>query len=365
MRRFAILTGVLLIGSGQLVLAAESYPSIRGGGRIQADSTLFDNDKYSYQDGSELRRGRVYVRGNLSGAWDYRIQAELSGEEPELRDGYLRYTGAGNNRVTIGNFKQFSSLENLTSSNNMTFTERAMANILVIDRRMGVGYQRWSNHYTLGASVYTHEANNNVRGDGFGGRLVYRPLLQGGTILHLGINAARESDGDDSMRLRARPESHQDSHRLVDTGAISDVDHFDRFGLEAAYVRDRFSAQAEYNRQDISRNMGPDLAFPGYYLYASYFLTNDSRPYSNASGAFATLTPSSPRGAWEVAARFSSLDLSDRSVLGGQADTVTLGINYYLNRNVRFTANYIMADSDEFAGDDDPAALQLRLRITF
>ena len=365
MRRYVILAGVLLSGTGQLASAAEDYPAIQGGGRVHVDYTFFDRDKYPYADGGELRRGRAYVGGNLSPVWDFRVQVEFSGDEPELKDGYLRYSGAGNHRFTLGNFKQFSSLEYLTSSNNMTFTERAMVNALVTDRRMGAGFENWSARYTLGISAYTHEANNNARGNGYGGRFVYRPAFAGDALLHLGVNVARESPDGDRVRLRARPDSHQDSHRIVDTGVIAGVDNFTRVGLEAAYVNQRFSAQAEYVRQDLSRLAGGDLDLSGYYLYASYFLTGDSRPYSNSSGAFGTLTPSNAGGAWELAARFSSLDLTDQPIAGGQADTVTLGVNYYLNRDVRLTANYIMADADDVAGDDDPNALQLRLRITF
>lgn len=356
---------VLLALLGQAVSAAENTPTVEFGGRVHADATYYDNDKFPYQDGSELRRGRIYFRGLLAPDWEYRVQTEFSGDDPELKDGYVRYTGPNNASITVGSFKQFSSLEFLTSSNNITFSERAMVNALVTDRRMGVGYQRWDERYTLGASVYTHEANNNVRGEGVGGRFVYRPALQGDAMLHLGVNLARETDDDDRLRLRARPDSHQSSHRIIDTGTIANVDEMERVGFEAAWVQDRFSAQGEFVTQEIGRSLGSDLSFSGYYAYASYFLTDDTRPYSNSSGAFGTVDPSSERGAWEVAARLSSLDLSDAGVLGGQAETLTFAVNYYMNRNVRLSANYIMADSDAVAGDDDPNILQLRIRVTF
>lgn len=365
MRTKFILAGILLVGVGYQSYAQESFPTIQFGGRVHGDTTYFSNDKYQYQDGSELRRGRLYVRGNLSEDWEYRIQTEFSDDDPELKDGYVRYNGFENSRIILGNFKQFSSLEFLTSSNNITFTERAMVNSLVTGRRVGIGYQRWDDRYSLGVSAYTNEANDNVRGNGIGGRFVYRPALQGDQLLHLGINYAREEDDDDTVRFRARPDSHQDSHRIVNTGSIADVDALERAGLELAYVNNRFSAQGEYVSHDLKRDIGPDLTFTGYYIYASYFLTDDSRPYSRSNGAFDTLTPTSDSGAWEIGLRLSNLDLNDEGIGGGQADTVTFGVNYYMNRNVRLTANYIMADSDRLAGDDDPDALQLRFRITF
>ena len=176
---------------------------------------------------------------------------------------------------------------------------------------------------------------------------------------------SREKDDDEVVRLRARPESHQDSHRIINTDKISGISRVDKIGLEAAYVNGRFSAQTEFVRQSLKRRQGPDLSFDGYYAYASYFLTADSRPYSTSNASFGTVSPSSDKGAWEIAARISNLDLSDRDISGGEADIFTLGVNYYMTRNLRFTANYIMADSDDVAGNDDPNALQLRMRFTF
>jgi phosphate-selective porin OprO/OprP len=84
-------------------------------------------------------------------------------------------------------------------------------------------------------------------------------------------------------------------------------------------------------------------------------------------------------GAWQVAARFSVLDLDDRTILGGQEHNWTLGINWFANPYIRFSANYIWVNnnnsatnnsanlhSDETsAGDDDPQILQIRAQIDF
>lgn len=361
---------LLALGSAALllstsVLAAESTPNLEFGGRIQADNTDFQNDKYSYEDGSELRRARLFVRGDLSENWDYKLQVDFAPDNSELKDGYIRYSGFENSRLTIGNFKQFSSLEELTSSNNITFTERSLPNALVTGRRMGVGFQNWSDSYSIAVSAYEHEANNLSRGKGVAGRFVYRPQLGPEQLLHLGLAIAREEDDDEVVRLRARPESHQDSQRIINTDSIPGIKSFDKIGLEAAYVNGRFSAQTEFVQQSLQRRLGSDLNFDGYYAYASYFLTEDGRPYSTSDASFGTVSPSSEKGAWELAARLSNLDLSDRDINGGEADILTLGVNYYMTRNLRFTANYIMADSDDVAGNDDPNALQLRMRFTF
>ena len=346
-------------------LAQGSFPEVNFGGRLQLDYTYFDNDKYDYDSGGEVRRGRLFARGSLASDWQFKLQVDFAPDDPELKDGYLQYTGFDNARVWVGNFKQPSGLEQLTSSNNITFTERSLVNSLQEGRRMGVAYQRWGEQTTLMLSAFGDEANGLVEGSGVAGRFVYHPQLSGERVLHFGISAARSEDEDDKVRFRTRPESHQDGHRIISTGAILHVDKLLRTGLEAAYVDGRFSAQAEFVDIKLSRRGGSDLSFSGYYAYASYFLTNDSRAYKANDGAFDKVDPNSSGGAWELALRFSRLDLTDGGIRRGEAATFTLGLNYYATPNLRFMANYVAADSDMLAGNDDPNSLQLRMQITF
>jgi phosphate-selective porin OprO/OprP len=46
-------------------------------------------------------------------------------------------------------------------------------------------------------------------------------------------------------------------------------------------------------------------------------------------------------GAWQVAARYSTLDLSDDNIQGGIGDSVTLGVNWYWNAYAGMQFNYI------------------------
>lgn len=360
-----ILIALGVTAASTSAMAQSDFPTFEWGGRIHADATAFDNDKYSYDDGTELRRGRLFVGGELSDRWEWRIQYDFAPDDPELKDGYIRYNASENSRITIGSFKQFSGLEELTSSNHITFTERSLPNALVTSRRVGIGYQRWGDNYNFAASTYTHGANNKTRGDGVASRFVYRPDIGGDSLFHLGVNVARETPDGDTVRFRARPESHQDDHRIVNTDRIRGVDSHSKLGLEAAFVDGRFSAQGEYVRQNVERDLGAALSFDGYYAYVSYFLTDDTRPYSSSNAAFDRVRPSSSGGAWELAARVSHLDLSYVDIMGGAVDTFTLGANYYMTNDLRFALNYVMADSDDMAGDDDPNTWVFRLRWTF
>jgi len=359
-----IALGMLLHHPAKL-LAQADYPNVTFGGRVQLDYTFFNNDKYQFESGGELRRGRLFVKGKLSESWDYKIQYDFAPDDPELKDGYLRFSGFDRSRIWAGNFKQPSSLEQLTSANFMTFLERAVAVGVTEGRRMGVAYQGWGKKHTWMSSAYGDEANGLVKGNGFGGRFIYIPRSDETSVVHLGSSVSWNKDADDTIRLRVRPETHQDKQRILNTGNIEDVDNFVRIGVEGAYVYKRFSAQAELTHLNVERRDAQNLTFTGYYAFISYFLTNDRRSYKAKDGKFGRISPRSDKGALELAVRFSHLDLSDKDIMGGEGDFLTLGVNYYVTSHLRLTANYVFVNTNSVAGDDDPSALQFRAQFDF
>ncbi len=356
---------VAFLLANSVALAAEDGPTMTFAGRIQADHTRYDGGSFPYADGSEVRRLRAGVLGNLTSVWEYKAEWDFAPDDVEVKDAYIRYTGFTNTRITLGNFKVFSSIDELTSSNNTTFTERGLPNAFVTARRTALGYQTWSDNFSFSAATYIHEPNNLERGTGNAVRYIYHPKLGNGALLHLGINAAIENPDDNTARLRSRPELHQDAHRFVDTGNLLNVDSTTKLGLEAAYTMGRFSAQSEYVRKSVDRDGVTDPTFDGFYGYISYFLTNDTRAYTNSDGFFGTVSPTSEAGAWELAARYSEIDLNDGLVNGGQAEAITLAVNYYMTRDLRFQANYVISDSKRGLVSDNPNGLNLRLRFTW
>ncbi len=72
-------------------------------------------------------------------------------------------------------------------------------------------------------------------------------------------------------------------------------------------------------------------------------------------------------GAWEVGLRYSHIDLNDEGISGGEEDNITVGLNWYLNPNVRMMFNYVNADLEDRAGipDGDADIFQTRFQIDF
>ncbi|MFP4257307.1 MAG: OprO/OprP family phosphate-selective porin, partial [Desulfobacterales bacterium] len=151
-------------------------------------------------------------------------------------------------------------------------------------------------------------------------------------------------------------------------------DDADIMSLEAAMVMGPFSAQGEYMQSFVGSDAANDPDFSGYYVYGSYFLTGESRNYKPGSGSFGRVKPNRDfsfhkqgAGAWELGVRYSSLDLNDESIEGGELNDLTLGVNWHLNPNVRTMINYVYADLEDRADVDDDSAniLQARFQVDF
>ena len=118
------------------------------------------------------------------------------------------------------------------------------------------------------------------------------------------------------------------------------------------------------------------LAFNGWYVFASWFLTGESRVYFKNTGTFGRVFPNSlftfsngGLGAWELIFRASSADLSDKDVVGGAENNITLGLNWYPREYIAVMANYIKVLDVDRPGsiydNNDMNIFQLRLQFEF
>jgi phosphate-selective porin OprO/OprP len=162
---------------------------------------------------------------------------------------------------------------------------------------------------------------------------------------------------------------------LVDTGAITGVDSYTTAALEAIYRIGGFTLMSEYNVTDVSRTGGAEPSFDGGYVSLGWFLTGEARDYNHKRGTVSKLKPAAPfamggaAGAWEIAARYNTLDLTDETVAGGEMDSVTLGVNWYPNQWTRLMLNYVRNDLDDTGPiafrDTDPEYLMVRAQADF
>lgn len=384
----------------------EGQFDLRIGGRLFVDFTWFDQDSdlrdyvFDEQDGGQFRLARLNFQGDIYEDIYYKFEYDFSGNNGPsgFTDTYvgmknLPYVG----RVTIGHFKEPFGLEELTSDSNTMFMERAATSVFPPARNLGIefknsflerdGVARMT--YALGLFKETDNwpsANDadEDRGWSVTGRVTGVPWYSGEPwrLLHLGASYShRNPDGATINPYGLRPVvgTRQAQFRWLDTEGFSGfrlrdarVDDVDLFGLEAALMYGPFSMQAEYMKSQVDSTFGGDMDFDGYYVYAAYTLTGEHRGYGFANGTIGKIKPAknfAPGkggwGAWEVAARYTALDLDDAGVWGGELEEITLGLNWYLNPSVRWMLNYSMSDIDRSIFGGDMNVLQMRFQIDF
>ncbi|WP_028491461.1 OprO/OprP family phosphate-selective porin [Thioalkalivibrio sp. ALE19] len=350
-------------------------------GRLHLDAAMHNTDNLgeeAFQDGFLVRRARLGGSGDLGGRWGYQIEFDFAGGSISYNDLKISYdTDAGT--LQMGQFKVPQGMETLTSSNRMTFIERASSQVFTDSRRIGVGFDQSGDNYHYSVMGYSHSIEGDPDGDaplGAAGRVTFNPV-RGDQVVHLGGSLSHEriasNAREGSVRFRDRPESRPtEGNRLIDTGSI-DARSTTKAGLELGFLTGPFHASAEYMRAEVDRDSGSDVSFDGWHVQAGWVLTGETRGYRPTG--FRTVEPERSSGAWEIAARYSSVDLGDSGILGGEQKNFTLGVNYYVNPNLRFMANYVMVDVDDSDAvdalsegafrDDSPDIFLARMQYSF
>jgi len=340
-------------------------------GQVMVDAAFYHDDGASLDDGVALRRARLALKGALFHDWRFKTQVGFAGNKTRVKDAYLRYTGFKAKKITAGVFKTPFSLEDNTSSKYITFMERALPVMAFAPgRKTGLALQTRGDYWSAAGGVFGESVPADSAGGkswGVAGRATLTPLHRQGRRFHVGGSLEyRKPDDARKVRFRTTPESDTADVKLVDTGKIKKVDNTFKYGLEAVYTDGPWSFQGEYLNARVKRGSGrPDLDFSGWYVYGSWFITGESRSYNIADGSFRRIKPKRSKGAWEAGMRFSSLDLNDRTVRGGEENNLTIGLNWYPNRNMRFMANYIAADVARQNDKQRINIIQFRSQIVF
>jgi len=348
------------------------------GGRIQWDASWLDIDDslgLDDADGTEFRRARIFVdleNGPFFGKAEY----DFAGQDVDFNDLWIgRRDVLGSADLKVGHMKEPLSLDQLTSANYITFLERSLMESLTLGRNTGVELSgnaagdavAWA----LGVFKNADDAGTNQMDGDYAvtGRVVAAPLYQdqGERLLHVG--AAYSLRDAASLRFRQRPEIHLAPY-VLDTGALASED-VSYANVELAGVFGSAHFQAEYTSVSTSGAAGAqDFDAAGYYGQVGYFLTGETRPYKRASGVFDRVIPGASygpdgSGAVELAVRWSSVDLTDGGIVGGEQDEASVGCNWYLAPNLRVSLNYVLGFVDLGAGlgDEELSALLMRVQL--
>ncbi len=349
----------------------DDYPTFEVGGVLNFDMAFFGQDATNFntvgdiQDGVEIRRAGLHVHGEVSKVIEYHFAFDIAGAVDEgLNNGRTRgevvfstnylqvhdlpYLG----HVRVGHLTEPFSLERLTSSRYIPFMERGLVCALTPGKNLGAMVYNHTEGERLAWQLgcfRTHFSSRYGVGTGdeggwsFTGRATclpwYDEASDGRGLFHLGAAVSYRDPEDDGFRFRRRPEADLAPY-FVNTDVIDDASGLTLLGAEMACAYGPFLLQSEFIQTFVARSGGPDLEYHGVYVYASWFLTGEHRSYYTTWGKFGRAEPFveffrvrtensrivTGKGAWELAARWSYLDLNDGDVLGGRLSDTTLGI---------------------------------------
>jgi phosphate-selective porin OprO and OprP len=367
-------------------------------GVIDVDAVGFLEHRggYDFNNGTGFRRARIGFEGVAFKKFNYRIEVDLAGNAVNLTDAYLQYNINPYYFATVGQFKAPFGLESNNSDNYNIFLERGMFTNAFgnagAERRIGaslsyqsdtlnasVGY--FGDNESIGRSTGAPVTSSPAESVGFNGRITWEPLFDTGKIVHVGVSgfyrqSLKSGDASDAIRLTERPNIRVDNGNIIDSGVITGADSLRYLGAEAALVRGPFTFAGEYGRLWINRPSLQNEAFDGFYIYGSWFITGETRPFKN--GNFDRVKPFTTvgqdgLGALEVALRYDYLDLSNTPVLaraGNKAHSWTLGLNWYLNPYAKIMFNWIRfkgtnTQLDPIGSETKGDALATRLHLDF
>ncbi len=344
--------------------------TVNAPGAIVNDGTGFSN---------EVRRARLGVEGSIPGGFGYKFELDFAEGGAEFTDAFLSYKDGGLT-VTAGQHNNFQSLEELTSSNETSFIERAaFTDAFGFERRAGLSAQYKAGDFLGQTGVFTDDfaALSNDGNDtiGFDGRAVYMPKL-GKVQTHIAASYHWRDLGETipSLRYRQRPLVHPTDIRFIDTGTLAGAKSESSIGIEMAMIAGRFHSAAEVHQLKLNRTGFADPKFFGASLEAGLFLTDDSRVYKD--GVFKAIKVKNPvgkggLGAFQINLRYDHLDLVDAGVVGGIQDSYQASLIWTPIDYVRFMLNYGKLDYDRAAilaagsGDYDVDVLGGRFQINF
>jgi phosphate-selective porin OprO/OprP len=366
-------------------------------GRIHNDYRQFEptlgagQTTDTYQNVIEVRRARFGVRGQFAKDFKYQLLANFgssdgfSSSSTTADEMWVNYAGKPEMQFQFGLFKMPFSLEQLTSSNNMDFMERSLIgqndSELIPAKEVGVmlhGVPKPGLTYALALS--RGKSNKDAVNDSFDyiGRVTTNIAELSGSKSYVAHLGAAYSLGDIKGGVTpssGRTESRTNNGWFTGPALVGNTSRT-RQGLEAAIAYEGFKVQGEQFEFSYDPSTGNDQVIKGYYVQAVYNLTGESHNYKD--GSFGWIKPNNSidkggQGAWQVGVRMSEFDASPIAVAAGKtnrATSMTYGITWFCNDNLRFMLNYVDTKFDHLVGAaggrvSGDKAIMLRSQISF
>lgn len=356
--------------------SADGAFAVRFRGYIHADTRYYADDEESRGvDNFLLRRARPVVEATAFRIFDFRIMTDFGGGTAVVQDAYVDARFAKRFNLRFGKTKAPVGQERLLSATAMPFIERALPTALVPNRDVGIyAYGDVTSWLTYQLGVFDGALDGgSVDGDTTDSkdvvaRVVLSPFknTKNEGLQPIGVSFAVTGGRERGTAGAPALAQYRSGGQLVWFRYRSDATvagttiadgRRTRFATAGQYYYGPLSLQAEHviARHDVRRALVADrLQNQSWHVTGGWVLTGEAatvrgvvprKPFDRAKDSW---------GAFEIVARlnaltidddtfpvFASIDTSARSAKAGGA-----GLNWYLNRAVKISADYELTKFD-------------------
>ena len=364
---------IIIGNSGLNISSGDTNFAFALHGLLQADSRSFFKDGgINGNDSFLLRRARPIFQGTVYRDFDFLFVPDFGGSTVQIFDAYLNYRYQPWLQLRAGKFKPPVGLEQLQSDQVNLFNERSLATALTPGR--DIGFQLWGDvadgrlSYAVGIFNGVADGRNSGNADfedhhEFVGRLFAQPFkktsvawLQG---LGLGVSGSWGNISSNSTGLANGFLTDGQQQFFAYTNNVVALGNHWRLSPQAYYYYGPFGLLGEYviSDQRAQRNVGAkvftaDLQNTAWQISAGWVLTGEAATYTGVTPKHPFDLSSGQWGALQLVGRFAELDVdkatfptfANPGVSASSAQSWAVGLNWYLNKNIRLNTSYSHTD---------------------
>ena len=358
-------------------------------GRLLLDGALYASpDKEAFKDGLAISEIRLGTKAKY-GKWDAKIDIGFAYGKIGLKDIYVQYNFDESNFLRAGSFIHHYGLQSTTNASmKISYDQPTAESAFTTARLLGAMYVHSADKYLATISAHVEPQSviltpNQLGQQGYGvlTRLVAHPVHTGGNVVQFGIsggfaspNTSGDNKGHNVFTFAANFPTQVDKVKALDA-TMDNAMNLWKFSPELLLSTGPVALEAQYyfNRVNFRNNLH---SFTGMGAYAMLrgLLTGGAYRYSVSDACLAT--PS--KGECELVLGYSYTTLNDKKaqyiedgrvfsgIYGGNANTLSATLNYYINKYMLARLNYTyMHTFNNATVKTDLNIFQVRLQFLF
>ena len=382
---------------GISVASPDGAFNLRVHGLVQADGAFFANGTGKPNTSTqppnstfELNKVRPIFEGTFARYYDYYVMPDFGQGRTVLQEAWADAHYFPDFRIQAGKFKAPFGLERLQQDSNLFFIQRGLTNNLVPNRDLGISVHSdalFDNRLTYQLALMNGVPNNTSTADfdnndakDFVGRLFALPFKDSGVELVRGLGVGFAGTFGDERGASALPKfltAGQAAFFSYGSNVTAAGPRY-RYSPQGYYYAGPFGLLAEYVN-DTQREVATGtisfknkkkqtvkvpfrdfetFANHAWQVQAGYLLTGEDESYYGIK-PFHDFDPSEGRwGAFEIKSRVGGLGVDSDIFKDGFASASTSartatefggGLNWYLNRNLKLSFEYLRTFFDKGA----------------